>query len=316
MEQMDSQAPLESIAPVDDAPVQDTAPAPERRFVDPDAPKAEAIEVSTDPDDDLVAIVNEESDGQPDTDESEPELMDVEYEGKTYKLTAEIKDALMRQGDYTKKTMEVADQRKAVEAQQTEFQANVKVQEQFFEEASTVRQIDAQLAQYEQVDWNQLSYDDPVEFQRLDFQRRQLVENRTNTVQRMIHAQQEVAQKQHQEGARLKEEGLKELAKVIPNWNEDTAKTIFKSGIDTYGFSKDEMSSVLDPRMVRVLDDARRYRNIVAKSKSNKAPKPAEAQPVASIKGKNAKASVNPDNLSVKAWQAWREKDLKAKGRR
>ena len=49
-------------------------------------------------------------------DDSTPEELEVEFEGKTYKVSPEIKDALLRQADYTKKTMEVAEQRKAYEA--------------------------------------------------------------------------------------------------------------------------------------------------------------------------------------------------------
>ena len=317
-EQTDSPVEQESAAPVNDAPETENAPERKPRYEDPTPPKPEGVleDVEpSDPDEDLVALVDDE-DGQADTDESDPELVDVEWEGKIYKLTPEVKDALMRQADYTKKTMEVAEQRKAFESQQQQFQQTVQQQEQFFEDAANVRAIEGQLKQFDQVDWNQLSYDDPVEFQRLDFQRRQLVENRNNHVQRMTHAQQEAAQTQQQEVAKLKEQGLKQLAKDIPGWGEETAKTIFKAGMDHYGFNKQEMGSVLDPRMVRVLDDARRYREIVAKSKSKKAPPPVEAEPVKPIKGKSAKASTDPDNMSTKEWMAWREKQVKAKNRR
>jgi hypothetical protein len=100
-------------------------------------PAAEAIEVS---DADAETLVKGAEEGAPEPysppaeEPSEPdeldklvldpeapegeaaELAEVEYEGKQYKLPPELKDALLRQSDYTKKTMSVAEERKAVEA--------------------------------------------------------------------------------------------------------------------------------------------------------------------------------------------------------
>jgi hypothetical protein len=46
-----------------------------------------------------------------------PDEVEVEYEGKTYCLPPELRDALLRQADYTRKTQEVAQARKALEAE-------------------------------------------------------------------------------------------------------------------------------------------------------------------------------------------------------
>ena len=46
-----------------------------------------------------------------DTQGADPEFEEVEYEGKRYALPKELKDAILRQSDYTRKTQELAQQR-------------------------------------------------------------------------------------------------------------------------------------------------------------------------------------------------------------
>ena len=47
-----------------------------------------------------------------------PEFVDVEYDGQLYSVPPILKDALMRNSDYTQKTQDVASQRKDLETQQ------------------------------------------------------------------------------------------------------------------------------------------------------------------------------------------------------
>src|SRR5215216_3195421 len=45
------------------------------------------------------------------------EFEDVDFAGKQYRLPKELKSALMMQADYTRKTQDVAEQRKALEGE-------------------------------------------------------------------------------------------------------------------------------------------------------------------------------------------------------
>ena len=49
--------------------------------------------------------------------EVEEEAEEVDFEGKKYLVAKELKDALLRQSDYTRKTQEVAETRKQIEAE-------------------------------------------------------------------------------------------------------------------------------------------------------------------------------------------------------
>lgn len=106
---------FESSAPDEDqpAPAAETQDDAAARLAAEDAAKADQPEAT--------------QDDKPADDAAEPEKFTIEVDGKPMELTktelAEHVKNGMRQSDYTKKTMELADQRKAVEAQQAEARA-------------------------------------------------------------------------------------------------------------------------------------------------------------------------------------------------
>lgn len=241
----------------------------------------------------LEAISDDDGDAGDDQSAADAEWAEVEINGKTYKVPADLKDGYLMQGDYTRKTQEVAEARKALEAERQQFQQQAQLQQQMFDDAATVRSIEQQLQQLDQTDWDSLSYDDPVEFQRKQWQRNQLIEQRNNTIGRINQAQQHALAQQQQDVAKRRQEGLQQLAKEIPGWSNETAKAIAEYAIGA-GYSKDEVSNVLDPRDVKILDKARRYDELVAKSKARKKKPVAEAEPVPSSKGRSTQRSNQP----------------------
>ena len=86
---------------------------------------------------------------------------DLEFNQKSYKLPKDIAEAVrsMRK-DYTEKTMAVAEQRKA-------FEAKMQFAEAFTADIAKLEAVNQRLAEFEQVDWNRLSDEDPVLWQKL-----------------------------------------------------------------------------------------------------------------------------------------------------
>ena len=196
-------------------------------------------------------------------------LEEIEVDGEVWQVPPKLKEGFLRQQDYTKKTQEVAaerqavqEQRKSIEAERQAFQNQVQAQQQNFQLYAQVASIDSQIAQYTNIDWQQLIDNDPVEAVKLDRALRDLKENRNYLVQQAITKQQEAQQYQSQQYAQILEKGKAELAKAIPDWTPDKGKAISQFGMDTYGFSQEEMGSVLDARYVQVLHDAYQYRQL------------------------------------------------------
>jgi hypothetical protein len=248
-------------------------------------------------------------DADDESDEGEAEDFDeIEYEGKKYAVPKELKDAFLRQGDYTRKTQEVAEQRKALEEQQASFQQAAQLQQANLQAYAQLSALDGQLQQYGQVDWQKYSESDPVQAQQAWFQYQALKDQRSNIAGQISQHEQMTLQQQREMTAKQLEKGKQVLAAEIPNWSADLGKELSKVGVDAYGFQPEEMQQVIDPRMVKVLHDAAQYRKIMTKAKAKPNASP-DAKPVRSVKGKSP-ARKDPSKMTTEEWMAWRNKQV------
>ncbi len=240
--------------------------------------------------------------------EAVDEDSDEEQSYLTLKINGEEVDkpldeviSLAQQGaDYTKKTQEVAEQRKALEeyaqtiqVQEQQLKTQVELQQALFGELAQITAIDQQLAEFQAIDWNQLSENDFVEAQKLFFTQNKLQTQRSQLVQQLEAKQQQLTQAQQQSLNQRIAKGKEILAKEIPNWSPDTSKAIISAGKEYYGFSDDEMSSVIDPRHVKVLHDAMQWRKL--QQNSGVKNKVSNAKPVIKPGAKDVKKQVGSD---------------------
>ncbi len=246
-----------------------------------------------------------ESDIETEETETEPPVEDteeVDYGGKKYVLPKELKDALLRNEDYTRKTQEVAANRKAFEQERETFQRQVQIQQQTLKDHAALMALDEQVKQFDQIDWQKLIDTDPIEAMKLDRQYRSLTDMRQQTATRITEAEKQALEMQRTHAAKLIEQGQQILAKEIKGWSPDLAKSLASYGT-TLGFTEQEMGSVLDPRVVKLLHKAHMYDQL-AKEKSTPAPKE-KVQPAIQVKAK-AKAATSPDDMSMEQWIKWR----------
>lgn len=221
-----------------------------------------ASEVETEP---TVADAAQEGEAEDDGYE------DVEYEGTAYKLPRELKEALMRNADYTRKTQEVAESRRTLEAQHEA----VKAQQQVLQEEAAFQQVAQQdmaeiaglqsaLKQYDGLDWTALSQSDPVQAQTLWFQYQQARDKVSQLQGGLRDKYQQFQQKKQEAMAQAFQKGLEVLKRDIPNWSPELAKEIREAGIQHYGYQAGELENVYDPRFVKLLADAAAYRKLQA----------------------------------------------------
>jgi hypothetical protein len=204
-----------------------------------------------------------------DSDEQPIQSLTLKVNGEEIEKPLEEVIALAQQGfDYTKKTQEVAEQRKALEdyaqavkAQEQAFQQQVQLNQALMGDVAQLTAIDQQLAAYNDVNWQQLSDTDFVEAQKLFFTYNQLQTQRANLAQQFEAKQQQFLQAQQQSLAQRIEQGKAVLSKEIPNWSRETSQAIITTGKE-YGFTDDELSAIVDPRHVKVLHDAMQWRKL------------------------------------------------------
>lgn len=264
-------------------------------------------EVDAEPDDaDGFDEGNQDEAPEPEAEDDDEDWQEIEWKGKTIKVP---KGAAMMQADYTRKTQELAEQRKAVEttlAQASEVtQAERQLEGQFIALQNTI-------ASYQDIDWQTWVEQDPVAAQKARFE---LDDLRAQAQQIASQHQQVSTQRQalaQQTAAQRIAQGQKELAERIPNWGREVQTKLIEVGQSAYRFSPDELNAIDDPRMIEVLHDAYQYRQMkqAEKQRAKVAAKTA-VKPVPVLKGNAAKTGPKPDTNDFRAFEKMAAKVLR-----
>ena len=240
-----------------------------------------------------------EDDVEEDSEEQTLETVKLKVNGEELEKPLDEIVALAQQGlDYTKKTQEVAEQRKQLESleqqlktQEQQFAEQAQLNNLLIEDVAKITALDQQLSQYANVDWQKLTDSDFVEAQKQYMAYNQLQQNRNDAVSQ-FEAKRQNALAKHQESlAERIKKGKETLAKEIPNWSPETTQAVVTTGKE-YGFTDDELNAIVDPRHVKVLHDAMQWRK-----SQNKKPlvkkKVASAKPVVKPGAKDPKVAAN-----------------------
>lgn len=238
---------------------------PDPQNGDPDQDPIADPDPVADPDADPDAVPDPDAgpapdpDGQPDPDPAEA-FLELEINGETVKLTKdEAKNGYLRQQDYTQKAQRLAQERQEwnqhVAAQVAEVQ-------QFSQELGQLTNIDATLAQYQQVDWEALRAEDPVQysmhladFNDLRNRRGELAFGIQQKQQQLTAAQQ---QAQRQALAQQTQEAQAHLSSLIPGFGKEHITAMRDYG-QKIGFTAAELAQVADKRMLEVLWKASQF---------------------------------------------------------
>lgn len=207
--------------------------------------------------------------------EAEPKdedpLVTVKIDGKEVEIPlSELKNGYQRQADYTRKTMEVSETRKAAEAEMQ------KAHQERSEYAQNLQKMAAQLEgamqEQQKIDWDSLLQTDPVEYlkQQHLFQQRQAAYQQTLQEQQKVAAQfQAEQQKAFQNHLVTQQEQL--LAK-LPEWKDEAKAKADKAALREYllgqGYDETAINAVADARAVVMARKAMLYDQMIQKAQT------------------------------------------------
>lgn len=239
-----------------EAPRKPTAPAEPAEEDDADTEPADETEQQPAEEEE-----SEEVDDEPTPQESQPRKLKVKVNGQEIEVTEdEAVKGYSRTEDYTRKTQELAEKRKAFEA-----------------ESEAVRgerqRYATQLAQLEKVlkdatpaepDWDTLRDGDPAVFAATYAAWKQHQDRIEAISAERTKAEQKVqADRVAKMQDALKAESTK-LLEAIPAWKDDAVAKAEKVKVAEYaraqGYTDDELSAVTDHRVIKILRDAMLFR--------------------------------------------------------
>lgn len=258
-------------------------------------------ESDTDPAD----IEDEETEAETDEEDDSEE---VEYEGEKYRLPRNLKDALLRQSDYTRKTQELAETRKQLEST---LDTVTKASKEETQALAKVAGIDSQIAAIEQYDLDAWAQQDPQAANNARLRLIELRQMRGDAVNEYTQAQEQTRSVAQQQAAKRMEEGQKVLAKEIKGWGKDKADAILEFGQEAYGVSREQLQAIEDPWVVIALNDAMEGRKLRKTAATKKTVEAKQAiKPAAKVKGK---AGVGYKGLDDRLPpEEWRKRFLKS----
>ena len=197
--------------------VEDNTVSTQEQEIEENFDQPQSEEEQTDSED-----VTDEDPEAEESDNEEEELEEAEFEGKRYNLPKELKSALLRQSDYTKKTQEVAELRKKVESDQSDLRKNQDLRDQEFKAFVEINTLQEKLNEYDAVfsspDWNEVIEDDPAKALKADHEYRTLQNRMNQKNQEVNQRQNESYQKQQQEIAKQEDDTRLELQRSIKGW--------------------------------------------------------------------------------------------------
>lgn len=199
---------------------------------------------------------------QEETVEAESELAEIEWDGQKVKVPPALKDAFMRNEDYTRKTQDLAEQRKTLEHTRElaiQRQLDAAFGEQVSQEHQEINVIDAYLAQAQKQDWGQMSTDQMLRA-KLELDN---VKERRHALEQSIAAKRgQFKTSFDQKMSELRNQARALAAKSINGFSEQTEKEIRAFAISE-GLTEGEVDNVLlDPRSVKVLHKAMLYEKV------------------------------------------------------
>ena len=175
--------------------------------------------------------------------------VEVELDGQTYVVPKELKDAVLRHADYTKKTQEVAARASVVDAQMRMLQERQQFEQATAVEHQQLSQLAAAIQSYSRVDISQM---DSETMLKAKIQLDNLKDQHAQLSQQLEAKRGQVRQSQAQALAEIREAGDKALRTAIPKWGPEVQQELATYGAGE-GFTSEELSNLVDYRMVKTL---------------------------------------------------------------
>lgn len=199
--------------------------------------------------------------------DEETPIFDIEYKtdnGKEAKKLSlkELREGWMAKQDYHRNIQKVKAQEAQLQEQvrAAELQASQKVAQELEKYKQLV--IKTAAPELVGVDLNKIAMEDPARAQQLFFKQLQL-----NQVLQGIEAEQRAAsEKVNQERQNLLRQAVENSRQTLQNdikgWNDELYGSVLKAVTQEYGIPAEEVSQVVDARVIKVFHDAYQYRQL------------------------------------------------------
>jgi hypothetical protein len=257
-------------------------------------------------------VETDEQDQNPVEEEEQPDVYTVRVNGEDVEVTLdELTKGYSRQSDYQRKTQEVAEQRKTVERQiqeaQAQFQKTQQMEQQYAELLPKLAQ-QLQADNQPEPNFDEAYAADPIEASRLERQYRVQKEERAKKLHAIQSEQQRLMQESQQgQQARYQQHLAAQAAllpDLIPAWADEAVKAteveaMRKWAVESGRVNSDQINQISDAGPVALLRDAWKFS--VGEAKVQAKRKPATSKKGKTIRPGSKAGAPNAQSAAVKS---------------
>lgn len=219
---------------------------------------------------------------QPDEDFEE-----LEWSGKKFKAPKGLKDGVLMHADYTRKTQEVAESRKALEQREQQLAQQAQASEEELNIRVGLRHINSELERLKDYGWNEYlaaAREDPLGA-------REAWDYKTHLQNQKAEAEQHISAKQGERTRAAQQDQAKRLeatldyARKIPGMTQAMHEEVLSLPV-SLGVPKERLAEVMDSTVYKVLYLARLGQQVeAARAAPKPATPPAAPAPLTVVKG-------------------------------
>lgn len=211
-----------------------------------------------------LGLPSQETETAIETQEVDDAFADLDWEGQTLKVPKGLKEAVMRNEDYTKKTQELAEHRRSVD-QMRELAQTKQMESAFVEsigpEQQEISVIDAYLQQAGKLDWSQMTAEQMMR-QRMELDT--IKERRASLAESINGKRTKFTSEIQAKLTELRGKSRELASKSIQGFTEETEKAL-REYAKTEGLTDSELDNVLlDPRSYKIVYKAMQFDKVKA----------------------------------------------------
>ena len=273
--------------------------------------EAEAPIEAVEPNEPENLEVAEPVEGEVDEEALEPnpeeDLEEFDWDGKKVKGPKGLKDGLLRQADYTRKTQELAEDKRGVAETRRQLEEQSKASDEEMNARAALISIDSDLKSYENVDWDAWETQDLFAAQ-AGFRKFQQLQAARGQVSGYLGERQKARTDQTQQDTAKRLQETRQFAETkIKGWSPDVDAKITEFATKELGFDWNTLKAAYTPAVYKALHLAWLGHQAINSKPNAPAPKLTEPLRVVAAKA-NPPAKKDLASMSMEEYADFRRK--------
>jgi len=245
----------------------------------------------------------------------EPEdIFELELDGQVHTLPGALKGAFLRQADYTRKTQELAEHRRAAAAERETAAQQIRSAQGVMSDRAHLAALDLQLEGFEDVDWQGLAQAEPRRAQALWERFEETRELREHYAYALSHHEAQSELNSAREAAERMAQTGRVLQQEIDGWSPEIAAKLVDYA-QAFGVTHEELAQMADPRLWKLLHKAHLADQAKTQESAGRSVTQGQGvRPAVLVSGAAAGGGGVRDELATREWMARRNAQM-TKGR-